>query len=80
MPLGVWYVEGMRIEADVVGDVLKRLRRIEGQLGGIARTANQTTSTEPAPTGQPNHPNSAQQPATGSQEPIFSTLLKTLPE
>jgi DNA-binding FrmR family transcriptional regulator len=36
----------MKIEEDVVGDVLKRLRRIEGQLGGIARMVEEGRDCE----------------------------------
>ncbi|MHB1987730.1 MAG: metal-sensitive transcriptional regulator [Acidimicrobiales bacterium] len=36
----------MKINADVTGDLLKRLRRIEGQLGGIARMVEEGRECE----------------------------------
>lgn len=44
--MGVRYGQVMKIEEDVVGDVLKRLRRIEGQLGGIARMVEEGRDCE----------------------------------
>jgi len=36
----------MKIEADITEDLLKRLRRIEGQLGGIARMVEEGRDCE----------------------------------
>lgn len=36
-PAGMCTLVGMELEADATADVVKRLRRIEGQVGGIIR-------------------------------------------